>query len=83
VITCREFVDFLMQYLDRELVSEQSEAFESHIRDCPPCGVYLDQYRDTIALGKMVCRDPEGPVPEEVPEELVNAILAARSRSGS
>ena len=80
MIRCREFVDFLMSYLDEELPADQREAFEEHIRACPPCGVYLDQYRDTVALGKTICQDPEGPVPDDVPENLVQAILAARAR---
>ena len=81
MITCREFVDFLMQYLDAELEGGQRTEFERHISACPPCETYLDQYRDTVALGKSICDDPEGPVPEEVPEALVNAILAARKRA--
>ena len=80
MITCREFVDFLMGYLDRDLSPAQRAEFERHIADCPPCEVYLDQYRDTLRLEKEICRDPGGAVPEEVPEELVSAILAARAR---
>ncbi len=81
MITCREFVDFMMQYLDAELPADERAEFERHVSDCPPCGIYLEQYRDTVTLGKAVCRDPEGPVPEEVPEDLVSAILAARGGS--
>ena len=80
MITCREFVDFLMRYLDRELPASERAEFERHISDCPPCEVYLDQYRDTVRLEKTICPEPEGEVPEGVPEELVAAILAARAR---
>ena len=34
---CREFVDFLMAYLDEELDPDQRALFESHIKACPPC----------------------------------------------
>jgi hypothetical protein len=38
---------------------------------------YLESYRETIRLGREAC-EPDGPLPEEVPEELVEAILASR-----
>ena len=81
MISCREFVDFLMQYLDEELSPETRASFESHLGDCPPCEVYLDQYRETVALGRKVCEDLDGPVPGDVPERLIEAILAARPRN--
>ena len=77
-MNCREFVDFLMTYLDGELESEPARVFEDHMNLCPPCMTYLDTYKDTIRLGKFACRDDEGPPPEDAPEALVQAILAAR-----
>jgi anti-sigma factor RsiW len=76
-MTCREFVEFLMAYLDRELEARQRDVFEGHMRQCPACVAYLDTYRTTVALGAEL-GDPDSPVPEEVPDELVRAILAAR-----
>jgi anti-sigma factor RsiW len=79
-MTCREFVEFLMGYLDGELPEAQAATFDSHMQACPGCVTYLETYEETVRLGQL-CRDPEGPVPEDVPEELVAAILAAsRSR---
>ena len=79
-MTCREFVDFLMSYLDGDLDAEPRRVFEEHLDMCPPCVTFMDTYRDTIRLGKLACREDDGPVPEEAPEELVRAILAARAR---
>ena len=76
-MTCKEFVDFLMAYLDGELPEGPRTTFETHLDDCPPCKVYLDTYKDTVALGQGVC-EGDGPIPDDVPERLVNAILAAR-----
>jgi anti-sigma factor RsiW len=73
-------VDFLMDYLEDALPAEQRGAFEGHMDDCPGCVTYLDTYRETVRLGREICGDPEGPVPEDVPELLVRAILAARAR---
>lgn len=80
-LSCREFVEFLMDYLDGELGEGERRVFEAHVGDCPPCGTYLETYRETVRLGRTVCSDAADPVPEDVPEELVHAILAARDRS--
>jgi hypothetical protein len=40
----------------------------------------LKSYQETVKLGKAVFAHPEEPVPEEVPEELVQAILSAHAR---
>lgn len=75
---CREFVDFLMDYLDGSLPDGQHATFRRHMAECPPCELYLDTYRKTVRLGKMCCEDPDGPVPSDAPEALVEAVLAAR-----
>ena len=77
-MTCREFVEFLMDYLNDELPEDQRTIFDSHMDDCPSCVTYLDSYRETIRLGKSLCDDPDGPAPPDAPERLVAAILAAR-----
>ncbi len=79
-MNCREMTDFLMTYLDDELPASQREAFEEHLEACPPCVRYLDSYRESIRLGKAVCARDDGPVPEDAPEALIQAILAARER---
>jgi anti-sigma factor RsiW len=80
VLTCRELIDFLRAYLDDELPSALRQRFEEHLACCPPCLDYLDSYRETVALAAEAFEagGPDEPVPEEVPEELVRAILAAR-----
>ncbi|HJY81492.1 MAG TPA: zf-HC2 domain-containing protein [Candidatus Binatia bacterium] len=77
-MTCREFIDFLMEYLSRELPASERAEFELHLAACPDCLAYLRSYEATIKLGKAVFAHPEDPVPADVPEELVQAILASR-----
>lgn len=80
-LTCREFVDFLMDYLEGALDADTRGTFEGHMGACPSCETYLDTYRETVALGnKVLCDPPDSPVPDDVPEDLVAAILAARKR---
>jgi anti-sigma factor RsiW len=76
-VKCREFVEFLMEYLDGALGDGERRVFEEHVGDCPACVNYLDTYRETVRLGKGVCA-PDAEVPPDVPEELVQAILSAR-----
>jgi predicted anti-sigma-YlaC factor YlaD len=80
-MTCKEFVDFLMSYLDHELESAQNGVFEGHLDACPPCRDYLKTYEETIRLGKLACGEQDGGVPEDAPERLIQAILAARNAS--
>ena len=81
-MTCREFITFLMDYLEGGLPRSQHALFEEHLSICDSCVAYLGNYRDTVELSKAALRHPDGPVPEEVPEDLVAAVLAAR-RAGA
>jgi anti-sigma factor RsiW len=73
-MTCREFVDFVMQYLDGELALNQRQHFEAHLAECPDCVRYLEQYRATVAA----VNDQASEVPVTIPEDLVQAIVTAR-----
>jgi anti-sigma factor RsiW len=81
-VTCRDFVDFLSEYFSGELAAAECAEFDAHLAECPTCVVYLDSYRKTIQLIRMARDHPEERVPDEVPEELVKAILAARAKGG-
>jgi anti-sigma factor RsiW len=80
-MNCRDMIEFLMAYLDEELPEDERRRFDLHLGDCPPCVSYLETYRDTVKLGRCVCDAPDAPAPAEIPERLVQAILAARRSS--
>jgi len=80
VMTCRELTEFLMDYLEGELPEGQRFTFDAHLHRCPACLAYLESYRQTVALGRLVCEDPCAEVPQDVPPQLVEAILAARAQ---
>ena len=44
---------------------------------CPSCVAYLKTYEQTVLLAKASAQDP---VPDEIPEPLVQAILEARRK---
>lgn len=79
-ITCREFIEFIEQYLSNDLLMEEREKFEFHLTHCPPCVRYLHSYQETIKIGKLALTPTVEPVPPEVPEELIQAILSARGK---
>jgi len=81
-VTCREFIDFLLEYLDGTLEAGARARFDEHLAECPDCVNYLARYRASAALGKSVFADPSETVPAAVPEELVRAIMAARKLGG-
>lgn len=78
-LTCRELADFVMAYLDDELAPAERRDFEAHLAECPDCIAYVRSYRATVELGRT--RGGDDAVPE-MPEDLVEAILAARREKG-
>lgn len=78
-MNCREFTEFVIEWVDGELAADERATFEAHIRECPPCLRFLHSYQDTVRLGKAACADDESLL-QEVPERLIQAILAARRR---
>lgn len=67
--TCEKVNDFIASYLEGALDDKTTRQFEAHIRACPTCSQYLDQYRTTVDLVQDAGRfDP--------PPELVEMTLA-------
>lgn len=81
-MTCRQLVDFLMDYLDGALPPEQQREFERHLAICPACVAYLESYRRTTGLAVQALTDPAGPaILPPLPEGLVRAVLAAAAKT--
>ena len=78
MITCREFEEFVLGYLDGELPARQAKVFEWHLRICRECREYLAAYKRTIEVGKAVLGPVDESVPDDVPEDLVRAVLDSR-----
>ena len=78
LITCREFEEFVLGYLDGELPKRQAKLFDWHLRICRECREYLAAYKRTIEIGKSALGPADGSVPEDVPEDLIKAVLASR-----
>lgn len=76
MITCREFEDFIHDYLEGELAPRQKSIFEMHMALCAECREYLRKYKESQALTK---RTLEQAVTADVPDDLIRAILAAKA----
>jgi anti-sigma factor RsiW len=81
-MNCREFTEFLHDYLLGDLPAEERAEFDKHLAECPWCVAYLDGYKKTMQLARAAFPVPDGaPPPSDAPEELVQAILRARPRT--
>lgn len=77
-MNCKEIIEFLMDYIEDELPEHVKACFDMHLQTCPPCVDYIKTYRDTILLAKRCCTENPACQCDEVPEPLIQAILAAR-----
>jgi anti-sigma factor RsiW len=76
-LTCLEVVALIMDYLDDTLAAAPRVACEAHLAECRDCLAYLRSYRETVAMAK-AAGAADDPAAADMPEELVQAILAAR-----
>jgi anti-sigma factor (TIGR02949 family) len=58
---CRECVDHLYEYLDRELTPELEREIRAHIDGCPHCGAHLDFESLFLAFVRVRCRTQGAP----------------------
>jgi predicted anti-sigma-YlaC factor YlaD len=79
-VTCREVISFLMDYLSGDLPLRQRLAFQVHLLMCSSCRAYLKTYEQTVKMEKGAFDTTNDPALENVPEELVQAILAVRKK---
>ena len=72
VMTCREVIEVLADYLTSALSPETVQALEEHLAGCAPCVAYLRTYRRT----REVAVDAERvEMPEEMKTRLRDFLL--------
>jgi anti-sigma factor RsiW len=71
MISCHQFVSFLLDFIENQLPEDQRLLFQAHLQNCPPCVAYLESYRRTIDLSR---RLPDQPVPPELIQRLRSAL---------
>ena len=71
MLTCREMVELVTDYLEGRLDDAGRERFEAHIAECAACTLYIEQMRTTIAaLGHI----PPETISPEAERELLEAF---------
>ena len=71
MLTCKDFLRELSDYLDESVDKEVRAKLEKHMADCPNCWVIADTTRKTIQIYKGV--DPQ-PIPNDVQDRLMRAL---------
>lgn len=77
MISCNEFEEFIVAYLDGELSRKKVFLFELHLKVCRECRDYLRAYKSSMNLTKSALAKQQAEL-EDVPADLVTAVLAAR-----
>jgi anti-sigma factor RsiW len=83
LLTCKEFLQELNDYLDDVVDVQLRRRIEAHITECPNCFVILDTTKKTIQVYKGM--QPQT-LPEEVHARLIRAVerkLSARKSGAS
>ena len=78
MIDCAEFEAFILAYLEDDLPRRQKRIFEMHLKLWRECRDYLKAYRISVELAARAAKDDTGFVAEDVPEDLVAAVIEAR-----
>ena len=73
MLTCKEFLQELNDYLDDSVDIELRKHIEAHITECPNCFVILDTTQKTIKVYK-------GMQPQVLPEAVVTRLNQAVKR---
>ena len=71
MLTCKDFLNELTDYLDECLDADSRTKLERHITECPNCWVIADTTRKTIQIYKGM--DPY-PIPPDVESRLMKAL---------
>lgn len=76
-LSCREFTEFLNDYVDDVLPPERKLVFERHLAICSDCRNYLQSYRETMKKSALALGHGLDVPPKPVPEGLILAVLRA------
>ena len=71
MLTCKQFLAELSDFLDEALGLEERKKLEDHINKCPNCWVIADTTRKTIEVYK--CSEPVQ-IPTDIRTRLMKAL---------
>jgi anti-sigma factor (TIGR02949 family) len=71
LLTCKDFLNELSDFLDENVDAEVRSRLEQHIAECPNCWVIADTTKRTIRIYKGM--EPH-PIPPDVESRLMRAL---------
>jgi hypothetical protein len=73
LLTCKQFLQELNDYLDPTGDPDIKRRLESHVTECPNCFVIVDTTKKTLQVYK-------GCQPQQIPEDVKTRLLKALER---
>ena len=73
MLTCKDFLRWLNEYVDETADSETRGNLEAHVNNCPNCWVIFDTTKKTIQVYK-------GMEPQTLPDDVQSRLMAALDR---
>ena len=70
MLTCKDFLNELSEYLDDTVDPEIRARLHQHVTECPNCWVILDTTQKTIKVYK-------GMEPQNIPTDLHSRLMSA------
>ena len=70
MLTCKEFLSELNEYLDDQIDAELKAKLQNHVNECPNCWVIVDTTKRTIQVYK-------GMEPQEIPCDVKKRLMEA------
>ena len=80
MLTCKEFLHEVSDYLDEGIDAELKAKLEKHVTECPNCWVIFDTLKKTIQIYKGM---DAVPIPADVENRLMRALerkMAAKDK---
>jgi len=80
LLSCKDFLEELSDFLDESLAPEIRRELERHVAECPNCWVICDTTRKTIQVYRGM--EPV-PIPVEIETRLMAAVVRKMAAKGS
>lgn len=83
MLTCKQFLQELNDYLDPNVDADLKRRLQSHVSECPNCFVLVDTTQRTLQVYKGI--EPQT-IPEDVKTRLLRALelkIAAKKQTSS
>ena len=79
MLTCKDFLGWLNDYLDQTADAETRQQVQEHITNCPNCWVVYNTTKKTVEVYKGMEAQP---VPETLRKKLTELIQARCGKKG-